>query len=175
MKTSYLLNILVASLKNITKVIAKTPHNIFVTELVIDNYRSIYDDLCKMTDKDAEDEFVTRNFYKDYVSKKMDYYTANKNIFTREQYIAEVRQLIDKTIDNAARLGFCIEEEDITDDSLTPDDTQPAPAAITDDNTPDSSAELPQLCKKDTAKMLRLLQNIADNIKKLIAIFERCY
>ncbi|MBO6058302.1 MAG: hypothetical protein J6P64_08895 [Bacteroidales bacterium] len=105
----------------------------------------------------------------------MDYYTANKNIFTREQYIAEVRQLIDKTIDNAARLGFCIEEEDITDDSLTPDDTQPAPAAITDDNTPDSSAELPQLCKKDTAKMLRLLQNIADNIKKLIAIFERCY
>lgn len=170
MKTSYLLNVLVASLKNNIKVIAESRHDFFVTALVIDNYRSMYDDLCRITDKNDEDAFVTKQFYQDYFAAKMEYHAQRKGKFTKEQYIAEIKKIIDKTIDNAARRGFCIEEEDITDDSLTPDDTQPA--AITDDSTPDSSAELPQLSKKDTAKMLRLLRNIANNLQKLIVIFE---
>lgn len=162
MKTSYLLNVLVASLKNITKVIAKSPHNTFVTELVIDNYRSIYDDLCRMTDKDAEDEFVTRNFREDYFSKKMDYYAHNKNIFTREQYIAEVRQLIDKTIDNAARLGFGIEPDDDADD-----DTPDTP------DTPDDGKTPPPQPSNNNAQLIKLLRNINRDLDKVIKILEK--
>jgi sugar-specific transcriptional regulator TrmB len=158
MKTSHLLNILVASLKNITKVIAKSQHNTFVVELVIGNYRSIYDDLCRMTDKGAEDEFVTRNFREDYFAKKMDYYAQNKNIFTREQYIAEVRQLIDKTIDNAARLGFGIEPDDDTDDD-TPDTTD-------DGKTPPQPSN-------NNAQLIKLLRDIIRNLDKVIKILEK--
>lgn len=163
MKTSYLLNVLIASLKNITKVIAKSPYNTFAVELVIDNYRSIYDDLCKMTDKDAEDEFVTRTFHNDYFAKKMDYYAQNKNIFTREQYIAEVRQLIDKTIDNAARLGFGIEPDYDTDDDTNDD----AP------DTPDDGKTPPPQPSNNNAQFIKLLRDIIRNLDKVIKILEK--
>lgn len=167
MKPSYLLSILVANLRNIIKVIQDSKHDKFVVDLVIDNYRNTYDLLRSVTNKDDVDVFVTADFYKHYFAKKMDYIAERHFQFTKIQYIAEVKAMIDKTIDNAARKGFCIESD--TEEASTP---QPVPTAS--DDTPDGNEMLPpQISEADSVKILKLLQNISNNMQKVAEIIER--
>lgn len=168
MKTSYLLNVLIASLRNNVNVIKQSRYDSFVVDLVKQNFRSIYDGLVGITDRDAEDKDVTKRFWHDMHSLSMEFYAKKTLVLDKQQYITVIKKIIDKTIDAAARDGYCIEDDG---------GDQPEPAAEPEppaaDGTPDDGKKPPKPSQTDLAKVVKLLQGIEKNILEIIKILDK--
>ena len=167
MKSSYLLNCLVATLREGLKTIANSSHDVFVTELINDNFYNIRNGLSDITRKDDEDRFVTKHYSDLCYALKMDFYAKKTRNLSKVQYIALWRKVIDQVIDNAAREGYAIDNDA---DAAEPEATPAPPAADEtpgDEKTPSQSSEI------DFNKVVKLLKNIDNNMQKLIQIFEK--
>lgn len=170
MKQSYLLSVLIASLRNNIKVISESKHDAFVVDLVISNYRSISDGMFEISNKDDEDRFIVVGFFNSLFAKSREYEVRHIRKFSKEQYIADIRKMIDDIIDNAARKGFCMSEEENSDDSAEAVEDVPAPAGT--DETPGGAKMPPQYSQMDAAKVLKKLRSIERSVQTLIAELE---
>lgn len=166
MKQSFLLGVLVANLRNIANTILRSQYNDFRVELVEDNFRSAYDVIRGITQKDDEDKFVTKDYYDRIMSCKMTHYAQHVKSLNKEAYLALIKKITDAVIDNAARKEFQMENVDIgvctsSDDSPTIDDT------------PGGDTQPPQPSDTDNAKLIKLLRGILNNLDKVIKILEK--
>lgn len=151
MKNSYLLNCLVASLRENVRVIANSKNDVFVVELVNDNFYSIRNGMQQITDKGVEDYFVTKHYNDCCYKIKMDFYAKKRCNLSKDQYLSLLREVIDEVIDNAARQGYAIEGDTIT---AEPEATPAPPAA---DETPGGKKKPPETVTSDTKKNSYLL------------------
>ena len=165
MKNSYLLNCLVASLRENLRVISNSRNDVFVIELINDNFYSIRNGMWEITGKDAEDAFVTKCYNDCCYKIKMDFYAKKTHNLSKDQYLSLLRKVIDEVIDNAARQGYAIEDGDTAEPEATP-----APPAA--DETPGGKKTPPQPSDKD-AEIVKILRRISKDVDCLIQIFEK--
>ena len=92
MKQSFLLGVLVANLRNIANTILRSQYNDFRIELVEDNFRSTYDVIRGITQKDDEDKFVTKDYYDRIMSCKMTHYAQHVKSLNKEAYLALIKK-----------------------------------------------------------------------------------
>ena len=166
MKNSYLLNCLVATLRENLRVISNSKYDVFVTELINDNFYSIRNGMWEITDKGAEDAFVTK-YYNDCCYKiKMDFYAKKTHNLSKDQYLSLLRKVIDEVIDNAARQGYAIEGDTVT---AEPEATPAPPAA---DETPGDKKK-PSKPSRNAEDLEMILARILSDLDRIIEILER--
>lgn len=166
MKNSYLLNCLVASLRENVRVIANSKNDVFVVELVDDNFYSIRNGMQQITEKGVEDYFVTKH-YSDLCYKiKMDFYAKKTHNLSKDQYLSLLRKVIDEVIDNAARQGYAIKGDIVT---AEPEATPAPPAA---DETPGDKKK-PSKPSRNAEDLEMILARILSDLDRIIEILER--
>lgn len=175
MKNSYLLGVLVANLNNIVKVITNSRHEVFVTDLVIDNFRNTYDVMCQITDKRDDDAHITKRFYDDYFALKMDFYAQHKRTVDKQQYLTIIKQMLARTIDAAAKDGFFVEGYE--PDAAPIQEPEPEAGAADErqaeqNNTPGDVQTPPTLSLADINKIVGLLEGITAQMNEILKIIK---
>lgn len=173
MKNSYLLNCLVASLRENIRVISSSQHDVFVVDLVDANFYSIRDGLQDITKKDDKDAFVTKH-YSNYCYKlKMDFYAKKTRNLSKVQYVTIIKNVIDAVIDNAARQGYTIAEPD----AAPVQELEPEVGAVDErqaeqNSTPGDVQTPPTLSLADINKIVGLLEGITAQINEILKIIK---